>query len=53
MTTDSTAPLVTNKDPFIYNITISYYTTDHFLAIIINIEASKHFIVGYSQFSAL
>jgi hypothetical protein len=49
---DSIIPFITNEDPFTYNITIFYYTTDCFLGIIINIKASKRFIVGYSQFLA-
>ena len=49
-TADSIIPLITNKDPFIYNITISRYTVDCFLGIIIDIGASKRSIVRYSQF---
>ena len=41
-----------NIDPFTYNIT-SYYTSTKFMGIIINIKASKYFIVGYSQFLIL
>ena len=42
----------TNIDLFIYNIT-SYYTSIKFIGIIIDIKASKYFIVGYSQFLIL
>ena len=42
----------TNTDPFAYNI-ILYYTSIKFMGIMINIKASKYFIVGYSQFFAL
>jgi hypothetical protein len=45
---DGVVPLITNKDPFIYNMTTSYYTTDRFLGIIVDIRASKRSIVGYS-----
>jgi hypothetical protein len=36
-------PLITDQDPFIYNITIfiSYYTVDKFIGIIINTRVSK------------
>ena len=37
----------TNTDLFIYNITLCY-TSIKFIGIIINIRASKYFIVGYS-----
>ena len=51
-TIDNIVPLITDQDPFIYNITIftSRYTADNFIGIIINIGASKQSIVGYSQF---
>ena len=45
-------PLITDKDPFTYNITTSCYTVDRFLGIIIDIRASKHSTAGYSQFLA-
>jgi hypothetical protein len=48
ITIDSTVPLIINKNPFTYNITISYYTADRFLGIIINIKASKYSIAGYN-----
>ena len=53
-TIDNIVPLITNQDPFTYNTTtsISYYTTDKFIGIIIDIKASKQSIIGYSQFSA-
>ena len=43
ITTDNTAPLITNQDPFTYNATIfiSHYTVDNFIGIIIDIKASK------------
>ena len=49
---DNIVPLITDQDPFIYNITISTscYTVDKFIGIIINIRASKQSIIGYSQF---
>ena len=43
---------LTNTDPYIYNITL-YYTSIKFIGIIINIKASKYFIVGYNQFLIL
>ena len=42
----------TNIDLFAYNITL-YYTSTKFMGIIIDTKASKHFIVGYSQFLTL
>ena len=39
----------TNTDLFAYNITL-YYTSIKFIGIIINTQASKYFIIGYSQF---
>ena len=53
-TIDNIVPLITDQDPFIYNITTStsYYTADKFIGIIINIKTSKQFIAGYGQFSA-
>jgi len=42
----------TNTDPFTYNIS-SYYASIKFIGIIIDIEASKRSIVGYSQFFTL
>jgi hypothetical protein len=50
ITVDSTAPFVIDKDLFIYNITISCYTVDRFLGIIIDIGASKYSIIGHGQF---
>ena len=52
ITIDNIVPLITDQDPFTYNITTftSRYTADKFIGIIINIEASKQSIVGYSQF---
>jgi hypothetical protein len=43
---------MTNQDPFTYNATIfiSRYTVDNFIGIIIDIEAFKRSIIGYSQF---
>jgi len=54
ITIDNIVPLITNQDPFTYNITItiSRYTADKFIGIIINTEASKQSIVEYSQFLA-
>ena len=49
-TIDSIIPFITNKDPFTYNTTMSRYTVDRFLGIIIDTEASKHSIAGDSQF---
>ena len=43
---------LTNTDPFTYNITL-HYTSIKFIGVIINTKASKHSIVGYSQFLAL
>ena len=42
-TTDNIAPLITNQDPFTYNITISMscYTADNFVGIMIDIGISK------------
>ena len=42
----------TNTDLFMYNITL-HYTFTKFMGIIINTKASKHSIVGYSQFLTL
>ena len=42
----------TDTDPFTYNTTL-YYTSTKFINIIINIKASKYFIVKYSQFFTL
>jgi hypothetical protein len=52
ITIDNIVPLITDQDPFTYNITIfiSHYTADNFIGIIIDIRASKQFTVGYSQF---
>jgi len=43
ITIDNIVPLMTNQDPFTYNITTSTsrYTADKFIGIIINIGASK------------
>ena len=41
-----------NIDLFVYNIT-SYYTSIKFMGIIINIKASKYFIVKYNRFFIL
>ena len=43
---------MTKQDPFTYNATTStsHYITDYFVGIIIDIKASKQFIVEYSQF---
>ena len=51
---DNIVPFITNQDPFIYNITtsISCYTVDNFVGIIINIKAFKQSIVKYGQFLA-
>jgi len=51
---DNIVPLITNQDPFTYNATtsISHYTADKFIGIIINIGASKQSTAGYSQFLA-
>jgi len=53
-TIDNTVPLITDQDPFTYNITISTsrYTADKFIGIIIDTGVSKRSIVGYSQFLA-
>ena len=53
-TINNIVPLITDQDPFTYNITIStsHYTADKFIGIIINIGASKQSIAGYSQFLA-
>ena len=42
-TIDNIVPLIINQDSFIYNVTtsISHYTADKFIGIIINIKASK------------
>jgi len=42
-TIDNIVPLMTDQDPFTYNTTISMsrYTVDKFIGIIINIGASK------------
>src|SRR6266576_4145087 len=52
ITINNTIPLMTDQDPFTYNATISIsrYTVDNFVGIIINIGASKCFIAGYGQF---
>ena len=42
----------TDINLFAYNITL-YYTSIKFIGIIIDIKASKYFIVGYSQFFIL
>ena len=49
-TIDNIVPFITDQDPFIYNITtsISCYTADNFIGIIINIKASKQSTAGYS-----
>jgi hypothetical protein len=39
-------------DLFVYNITL-HYTSIKFMGVIIDIKASKYFIVGYSQFLIL
>ena len=54
ITIDNTAPLMTEQDPFIYNatITMSCYTIDNFIGIMIDIGAFKQSTVGYSQFLA-
>jgi len=48
-TIDNIVPLITNQDPFTYNITTSTsrYTVNKFIGIIIDIGASKRSIVGY------
>jgi len=53
-TIDNIVPLITDQDPFTYNVTISTsrYTVDKFIGIIINIGVSKRSIVGYGQFLA-
>jgi len=53
-TIDNIVPLIINQDPFTYNTTISMsrYTADKFIGIIIDIGASKRSIVGYGQFLA-
>ena len=53
ITIDTTIDVfLTNTDLFAYNTTL-YYTSTKFIGIIINIKASKCFIVGYSQFLTL
>ena len=49
ITIDNIVPLITDQDPFIYNttISISYYTADKFIGIIINTETFKWSTVGY------
>ena len=53
-TTDNIVPLITDQDPFTYNITISTsrYTIDNFIGIMIDTGVSKQSIAGYSQFLA-
>ena len=48
----TTDVFLTNIDLFAYNITL-YYTFIKFIGIIIDIKASKYFIIGYSQFFIL
>ena len=52
ITMDDIVPFITNQDPITYNIIIfiSYYITDNFIGIIINIKASKQSTAEYSQF---
>jgi len=54
ITIDNIVPLITDQDPFTYNITTSTsrYTADKFIGIMINIGASKQSIAGYGQFLA-
>ena len=42
-----------NLDPFIYNISTSWYILIIFIGIMIDIKASSQLIVGYSQFCTL
>ena len=53
-TIDNTIPLITDQNPFTYNITTSTsrYTTDKFIGIMIDTGASKRFTAGYGQFLA-
>ena len=44
---------ITDKDLFTYKTTMSRYTIDCFLGIMIDIGALKRSIIGYSQFLAL
>ena len=48
----TTDTFITDTDPFIYNTT-SHYTSTRFMGVMIDTGASKHSIVGYSQFLAL
>ena len=51
-TADSTTLFITDEDPFTYNTTMSCYTADCFLGIMIDTRASKCFTTGYGQFLA-
>jgi len=48
-TIDNTVPLMTDQDPFTYNATtsMSRYTTNNFIGIIIDTRISKQSIAGY------
>jgi hypothetical protein len=54
ITIDNIVPPMTDQDPFTYNATTftSRYTADKFIGIMIDTEASKRSIAGYSQFLA-
>ncbi len=53
-TIDNTVPLMTEQDPFTYNVTISisYYTADNFIGIMIDIKVFKQSTAKYGQFLA-
>ena len=52
ITIDNIVPFMTDQDSFTYNtiISMSRYTADKFISIIIDIGVSKQFTAGYGQF---